>query len=128
METGQKTTLEKSVDEALAWLTGPGALTDLIGWPLHVVPAPLAEAPVRPVNAPTVPGAPGLSARELEVAALVARGLTNRKIADELIITEGTAASHVKHILAKLVLDSRVQIVAWAIDHGLYAGVGGSTP
>jgi predicted ATPase/DNA-binding CsgD family transcriptional regulator len=61
-----------------------------------------------------------LTQRELEVAALVARGLTNRQIAAELVIAEGTAANHVKHILARLVLDSRVQIAAWAIEHGVY--------
>jgi non-specific serine/threonine protein kinase len=53
------------------------------------------------------------------VAALVARGLTNRQIAAALVITEGTAANHVKHILARLDLDSRVQVAAWAIEHGL---------
>jgi predicted ATPase/DNA-binding CsgD family transcriptional regulator len=66
------------------------------------------------------PGQLALSPREREVAALIARGLTNRQIADELMITEGTAANHVKHILAKLTLDSRVQIAAWAIEHGLH--------
>jgi len=60
-----------------------------------------------------------LTQREQEVAALVARGMTNRQIANELVITEGTAANHVKHILARLVLDSRVQIATWAIEHGL---------
>jgi DNA-binding CsgD family transcriptional regulator len=61
-----------------------------------------------------------LTPREREVAALVARGLTNRQIGDALVVTEGTAALHVKHILAKLGLGSRVQIVAWAIEHGLH--------
>jgi DNA-binding NarL/FixJ family response regulator len=60
-----------------------------------------------------------LTLREQEVAALIARGLTNRQIAAELVITEGTAANHVKHILARLTLDSRVQIAAWAIERGL---------
>jgi non-specific serine/threonine protein kinase len=60
-----------------------------------------------------------LTSREREVAALVAQGMTNRQIAAELVITEGTAANHVKHILARLVLDSRVQIAGWAIENGL---------
>ena len=60
-----------------------------------------------------------LTQREREVAALVVRGLTNRQIAAELVITEGTAANHVKHILARLGVESRVQIAAWAIEHGL---------
>ena len=61
-----------------------------------------------------------LTPRELEVAALVARGLTNRQVADALVITHATASSHVKHILARLALDSRVQIAAWAIERGLH--------
>ena len=61
-----------------------------------------------------------LTPRELEVAALVARGLTNRQIAAELVIAEGTAANHVKHILARLLLDSRAQIAVWAVEHGLH--------
>jgi DNA-binding CsgD family transcriptional regulator len=56
-----------------------------------------------------------LTAREQEVAALVARGMSNREIAQALVITEGTAEVHVKHILSKLGLRSRYQIaVAWA--------------
>ncbi|HZO32890.1 MAG TPA: tetratricopeptide repeat protein [Chloroflexota bacterium] len=61
-------------------------------------------------------GAGDLTPREHEVAALVARGLTNRQIAEELVIAEGTAANHVKHILARLGLDSRVQIAAWVTE------------
>ncbi len=61
----------------------------------------------------------GLSRRELEVATIIAREMTNPQIATELVITEGTAANHVKHILARLTLDSRMQIATWAIEHGL---------
>jgi predicted ATPase/DNA-binding CsgD family transcriptional regulator/DNA-binding XRE family transcriptional regulator len=52
-----------------------------------------------------------LTPRETQVAELVARGLTNRQIADELIVTEGTAAKHVENIRAKLGVTSRTQIV-----------------
>jgi DNA-binding CsgD family transcriptional regulator/pimeloyl-ACP methyl ester carboxylesterase len=62
-----------------------------------------------------------LSSREREVAGLVALGLSNREIAERLVITEGTANLHVKHILAKLGYRSRVQIAAWAVDRGLTA-------
>jgi non-specific serine/threonine protein kinase len=55
----------------------------------------------------------GLSSRELEVAALVARGLTDRAIAAELVISQRTAESHVQHILTKLGFRSRSQIAAW---------------
>jgi adenylate cyclase len=60
-----------------------------------------------------------LSARELEVLELVARGLTNHEIAEQLVVSERTAEAHVAHICAKLNLRSRVQAAAWAIEHGL---------
>jgi DNA-binding CsgD family transcriptional regulator len=63
--------------------------------------------------------APILTARQRQVAALVAHGLTNREIAAELAIAEGTAATHVGHILSKLGLRSRTQLAAWAVDHKL---------
>ena len=60
-----------------------------------------------------------LSHREIEVATLIGQGLTNRQIAEALVIAEGTAANHVKHILNKLVLSSRAQVAVWAAEHGL---------
>lgn len=54
-----------------------------------------------------------LSARELEVARLVAEGLTNRQIAERLVISERTAQNHVQHILTKLGFTARSQIAAW---------------
>jgi DNA-binding CsgD family transcriptional regulator len=54
-----------------------------------------------------------LTAREREVGVLVARGLSNREIAEALVITEGTAEVHVKHILSKLGFKSRSQVAAW---------------
>jgi DNA-binding CsgD family transcriptional regulator len=54
-----------------------------------------------------------LTLRELEVARLVARGLTNREIAEELRITPRTAGSHLEHIRAKLGAGRRSEIAAW---------------
>jgi len=54
-----------------------------------------------------------------EVATLIARGYSNRDIANQLVITEGTAANHVEHILTKLVFNSRAQIAAWAAENKL---------
>jgi DNA-binding CsgD family transcriptional regulator len=54
-----------------------------------------------------------LTAREFQVARLIADGRTNRDIAAELAITPKTAASHVEHILAKLGADRRTEIAAW---------------
>jgi DNA-binding CsgD family transcriptional regulator len=55
----------------------------------------------------------GLTARELEVAALIAEGQTNRQIAERLFVAEGTVRTHVKSVLRKLDLGSRAQIAAW---------------
>jgi DNA-binding CsgD family transcriptional regulator len=59
------------------------------------------------------PWAP-LTAREYEVARLIADGRTNREIAAELVISVKTAAAHVEHILAKLSATRRAEIAAWA--------------
>jgi DNA-binding NarL/FixJ family response regulator len=64
----------------------------------------------------------GLTAREREVAAMVARGHSNRAIADELVIAERTVEGHVANILAKLGLEARTQIAAWAVARGLTSG------
>ncbi len=56
-----------------------------------------------------------LSPRELEVARLVAQGLTNKQIGQTLYVSERTAENHVQHILAKLGLRNRSQIATWAI-------------
>jgi DNA-binding NarL/FixJ family response regulator len=58
-------------------------------------------------------GAFELSARELEVARLVADGLSNPAIASALFISVPTVKTHVSHILAKLGLESRVQLASW---------------
>jgi DNA-binding CsgD family transcriptional regulator len=58
-------------------------------------------------------GSVGLTPREREVAALVARGLTNLQIAEELTISERTVEGHVERILGKLDFHSRAQIAAW---------------
>jgi DNA-binding CsgD family transcriptional regulator len=55
---------------------------------------------------------PDLTRREKEVAALVARDLTNRQIAKELVLSERTVANHVANILKKLGLHSREHVVA----------------
>ncbi|HEX2322202.1 MAG TPA: LuxR C-terminal-related transcriptional regulator [Streptosporangiaceae bacterium] len=61
---------------------------------------------------------PELTARELEIAALMTRGLSNRSIASELGIASATVARHVANIMAKLGFSSRLQIAAWAKEHG----------
>lgn len=60
-----------------------------------------------------------LTAREREVAALLADGLTNGQLAERLYISPKTAAVHVSNILAKLGLANRAEIAAWAVRHQL---------
>jgi predicted ATPase/DNA-binding CsgD family transcriptional regulator len=60
-----------------------------------------------------------LTPRQLEVAVLVRQGLTNRQIADRLVVTERAAAAHVERILDKLGVGTRAQIAAWAAEQGL---------
>jgi len=60
-----------------------------------------------------------LSPREIEVARLVAGGLSNRQIAEKLEVTHWTAEKHVQHILDKLALSSRAQVAVWAVERGL---------
>jgi ATP/maltotriose-dependent transcriptional regulator MalT len=60
-----------------------------------------------------------LSPRERQVAMLLARGLTNRQIAERLVVTERTVATHIEHILNKLGYASRHQVGAWAVEQGL---------
>lgn len=60
-----------------------------------------------------------LSAREREVAALIAQGKSNGEIADKLVLSKRTVESHIANILSKLEFTNRAQIVRWAIETGL---------
>ncbi|HEU0003153.1 MAG TPA: AAA family ATPase [Ktedonobacteraceae bacterium] len=63
----------------------------------------------------------GLTAREREIAALIAQGKFNREIADILVLSERTIETHVSNIMFKLGFTSRRQIASWAIERGLTA-------
>jgi DNA-binding NarL/FixJ family response regulator len=64
----------------------------------------------------------GLSGREVEVLALVARGLSNREIARRLVISHRTAEHHVQHIYAKIGGSSRAAAALFAMEHDLLRG------
>jgi DNA-binding CsgD family transcriptional regulator len=61
----------------------------------------------------------GLTAREREIAALIAQGRINREIAEALVVGERTVETHITNILSKLDFTSRRQIAAWAVEKGL---------
>lgn len=71
------------------------------------------EEPQQTVAAPHEDASIRLTRREQQVAGLVAQGLSNREIADKLVISQRTAESHVEHILVKLGVNSRTQVAAW---------------
>jgi non-specific serine/threonine protein kinase len=64
-----------------------------------------------------------LSRRTREIAALVARGLTNRQIAETLVLQESTVANHLRTIYNRLDLSGRAQLAVWASEHGLTGDV-----
>jgi len=78
-----------------------------------------ARATVDPAWAP-------LTARELEVARLIADGRTNADIAAELGMAHRTATSHVEHILAKLGATRRAEVAAWVTRTAVGAGQAGT--
>jgi predicted ATPase/DNA-binding CsgD family transcriptional regulator len=101
---------------------------DAAGLALGVYPEPSGSGPADPVWADParVPaGAPQtshrapspLTPREHEIVRLIAQGLSNKEIADELVISPATAARHVANILAKLGFSSRAQVASWASRH-----------
>jgi DNA-binding CsgD family transcriptional regulator len=99
---GRALPLDEAVEDALAWLAPPRLPRE------PRPPAPEGQTATTP-----------LTRREHEVAVLVAGGLTNRQIAQELVISERTAGTHVERIMNKLGVHARTQIAAWATERRL---------
>ncbi len=95
-----------TADEAARYATDPG----------QEAPPPAMPAVAAVTRSPA---GSVLTRREREISELIARGLSNRAIADELVISPATAARHVANILTKLGFSSRAQVAAWATsrDH-----------
>ena len=109
---------EKRFDDAVA--AGRAMTLEAVtDYALRSKPAetPVAESRRRGIDG----GAAALTPRQREIAGLVAQGLANRDIAARLVIAERTAEGHVQSILNKLGFNSRAQIAAWAVTHGVHA-------
>ncbi|AZM56576.1 DNA-binding response regulator [Streptomyces sp. WAC 01529] len=79
----------------------------------------IGEFVARPPDRATAPGLEGLTRREREVTALVARGLTNEEIAAHMVISPLTAKTHVSRAMIKLAARDRAQLVVFAYESGL---------
>jgi ATP/maltotriose-dependent transcriptional regulator MalT len=104
---GDDDAAERERDAAVVLFAPLGAPCDLIDDPQ---PAPEQTRP------------DGLTDREIEVLQLVAAGLTNRAIAEELFISQKTVARHIANIFTKLTLSTRTAAAAYAIEQGLVGG------
>ncbi len=79
----------------------------------------LAEALRNQRTRPAGPDIANLTAREMQIMRLIAEGLSNKMIARRLDVTEGTVKVHVKNLLKKMQLRSRVEVAVWAVQEGV---------
>jgi non-specific serine/threonine protein kinase len=93
-------------DLALVTASGPSAAS--AGNPHHSLQ--------RQPGGPRQPHAGPLTRREIQIAALVANGMSNREIAEHMVISKRTVDAHVDHIFSKLSISSRVQLTIWLRD------------
>ena len=84
---------------------------------VELLRAPGPAAGEQPAAAETLPE--GLTPREIDVVRLVADGLSNKQVARRLFVSEATVKTHLNHVLAKLDVEGRPGLVAWAWRHGL---------
>jgi DNA-binding CsgD family transcriptional regulator len=124
-EEGQRLAAERASRLSVHWAPfldpPPAPAADA---PMAVDPAPAPAGRAEPTDARGPDGADAvgakvLTAREREVVGLICRGLTNKEIAHELVVTPGTAANHVARILGKVGARSRTEAALWAVRQGL---------
>jgi DNA-binding CsgD family transcriptional regulator len=115
-DAGREAAAAQELVVELAATAPDGALRDtFLSRAAMMAPRPMALTPLRAAKQEYG----GLTMREREVTALVARGLTNQEIATALSVGKRTVETHIGSILAKLNLDSRAQVIAWALKRDL---------
>jgi DNA-binding NarL/FixJ family response regulator len=108
-------------DQTAAWVSKPFQVGELVDTVRRLLPTHRAARTTEPSA-----WSP-LTAREREVAALVARGFSNRHIAQALTLEHGTVANHVRHVLLRLGLATRTQLGVWVardVRRRVEAGLG----
>jgi two-component system nitrate/nitrite response regulator NarL len=100
---------EQMVESIEAAASGRVMISDAL---THLLAAALRKGP-----RPETTGEAGLTEQERRILELIAGGMSNKVIGKELDIAEGTVKVHVKHILRKLGLRSRVEAAVWAVEH-----------
>lgn len=118
---------------AIALASVPANMALGVGWQL-AVPAGVAvlifgelisrrrqseTSPAPSIPEPKPAGAGPLTRREVEIAALVAKDMTNKEIGRRLFISERTVDNHVQHIYNKIGVDSRLALALWMRERGL---------
>ena len=117
---GASVPLDEAVDEALAWLASPSSPVKAVDREDDGQKRQLPHSITEPGGSrPHASPAGALTRREHDVATLIGRGLSNREIAAELVLTEATAANYVQRVMNRLGLRRRSQVAAWAVEHGL---------
>jgi DNA-binding CsgD family transcriptional regulator/tetratricopeptide (TPR) repeat protein len=110
-QKGDKVSAAQADSERLAIVEGIGPEARAMAWARGLPHASRTQAAAQGP----------LSPREWEVAQLIAGGLSNRQIAEALVISERTVENHVSSILARLGVDTRAQVAAWTVQYRLAA-------
>ena len=105
-------------DNRRAWSSSSDSATSSDCWEAATRAAAAGAVVLMPAARPAVPQPrSALTARETEIAGLIAGGATNREIAVALMISPKTVSAHVEHILTKLAAARRSPIATWAATH-----------